>query len=186
MLTKVRRILYLQQPKSADLLIGTISILFAWAAFLTRNIAQASPTVLALERVAPLMFWIILLLAYGFIINLSTTFNRPFGVVVGSGLGTFTWGAISGILLFNLPFNPRLLLGIAIYVVFFLFCAWSFINSQEVLRLTRKFGPDYQRVVEEDMLKELIDLRERVEQATVQTAVAYDEHIERKNTQHVE
>jgi hypothetical protein len=185
MLTNIRKVLYRQQPKSADLLIGTISILFAWASFLTRNIAQNSPTVIALERIAPLMFWIVLLIVYGFTINLATTFNRPLGVVVGSGLGTFTWGAISGILFFNLPLNPRLLLGIAIYIVFFIFCAWSFINSQEVLRLTRKFGPNYHRVVEEEMLKELMDLRERVHRATTQTNEAHAAQIERNHGQHV-
>jgi hypothetical protein len=173
MLTKLRQILYRQQPKSADLLIGTISILFAWSAFLTRNVTPQGPAVQALDRVAPIIFWITLLFAYGVIICLSTIFNKPFGVLVGSGLGTFTWGAICGVLLFNLPLNPLLLLGISIYIVFFIFNAWSFINAQEVYRLSKKFGPNYQRVLEETTLKELIDLRERVVKATNEPTSQY-------------
>lgn len=182
MLIKLRQILYRQQPKSTDLMMGIISFLFAWAAYLTRNIQTESPVVAAMERIAPLIFWIILLAIYGVVIILATAFNYVPGIVLGTGLGTFVWGAISGILLTNLPFQPRLLLGVAIYIVFFVFSSWSFMNALEVYRLTKKFGKNYHRVVEEDMIKELIDLRNRVAQATATNDLR---EAERKLDHHV-
>ena len=182
MLAKLRQILYRQQPKSADLLMGIVSILLATSAFATRNINTDSPVIIAIEKVAPLLVWILLLLFYGVNIIVATLANRSLGILIGSGFGTFVWGAICGTLLFHLPLEPLLLLNISIYVVFFTFSAWSFINSQEVHRLTKKYGKNYHRVVEEDMLREIIDLRTRVLQATT----INDEHELERQERHVE
>jgi hypothetical protein len=178
LLTNVRRALYRQQPKSADLLMGFVSFLLALSAFITRNIDTDSPVILALEKVAPIEVWVALLFVYAICVFVGTALNHSLLTVVASGLGTFSWGAICGTLIFNLPLEPRLLVNISIYIVFFWFAAWSFISAQEVHRLTKQFGPNYHRVVEEDMLKEIVALRERVASATL----THDEYESDKAT----
>lgn len=154
----------MEQPKSADLLIGIISFLLGLVAYATRDDNTPSQTIRALQEIAPVEIWGLLLISYGSILVASTGMNRPGMKVIAGGLGTFTWVAIVVTLLLFYGTLSGVITGLIIYSVFALFSTWSFINAQEEHRLRKIFGANFQRVIEEEMLQQLILIREKLDE----------------------
>src|SRR5688500_2418515 len=175
LLNKLRGLLYREQPKSADLLIGIISGMLGLSALLTRSTpGPRSPTTIAIERVAPIEFWAIALMVYAVAMIVSTLTERYRLAVFATGLGTFLWVSIVTTLALFLSF-PQAITGVVIYGMFALFSMWSFVSIQEVVRLHKEYGPVYKRVLEEEMLEEIIKLRQLIQTATDDTESGYQQ-----------